>query len=48
MALPTQLPPIDENTALFLSTAIMDRDVDLDRISVLEQEIEDLTASTEQ
>ncbi|KAF9351000.1 hypothetical protein BGX34_000861 [Mortierella sp. NVP85] len=42
------LPPIDENTALFLSTAIMDKDVDLDRISVLEQEIEDLTASTEQ
>jgi len=47
-ALPTQLPPIDENTALLLPTAIMDRDVDLDRISVLEQEIEDLTASTEQ
>ncbi|KAF9357448.1 hypothetical protein BGX34_009366 [Mortierella sp. NVP85] len=47
-ALPTQLPPIDENTALFLPTAIMDKDVDLDRISVLEQEIEDLTASAEQ
>ncbi|KAK3821821.1 MAG: hypothetical protein J3Q66DRAFT_427707 [Benniella sp.] len=47
-ALPTQLPPIDENTALLLPAAITDRDVDLDRISVLEQEIEDLTAFTEQ
>ncbi|KAK3821812.1 MAG: hypothetical protein J3Q66DRAFT_427671 [Benniella sp.] len=47
-ALPMQLPAIDENTALFLPTAITDRDVDLDRISVLEQEIEDLTGSTEQ
>jgi hypothetical protein len=45
MALPTQLPSIDENTALFPSTGIMDKGIDLDRISVLEQETERLQSS---